>query len=46
LSKVRNWNREELLLALNLYLKLPFGRMHARNAEVAALARVIGRTGG
>lgn len=44
MSKTRNWNREELLLALNLYLKLPFGRMHARNAEVAALARVIGRT--
>jgi len=34
----RLWSREELLVALNLYLKLPFGKMHSRNPEVIRLA--------
>jgi putative restriction endonuclease len=38
------WTREELILALNLYLKLPFGKMHAGNPEVIELANLIGRT--
>lgn len=38
------WNRNEMILALNLYLKLPFGQMHARNEEVIKLAHLIGRT--
>jgi len=38
------WSREELVLALNLYLRLPFGRMHQTNPEVAALATVISRS--
>lgn len=38
------WTREELILALNLYLKLPFGKMHKGNPEVMHLASVIGRT--
>lgn len=40
----RNWRREELLLALNLYCCLPFGQYHSRNPEITALARLIGRT--
>jgi putative restriction endonuclease len=40
----RNWTREEMILALNLYLKLPFGKMHSRTAEVIHLANIIGRT--
>ncbi len=28
------WTREEMLLALNLYLKLPFGRAHARDKDI------------
>ena len=39
-----NWTREELILALNLYLKLPFGKMHSRTPEVIHLAKIIGRT--
>ena len=39
-----NWTREELILALNLYLKLPFGKMHSRTPEVIHLANLIGRT--
>jgi putative restriction endonuclease len=40
----RIWTREELLLALNLYLKLPFGKMHRRNSEVIHLGELIDRT--
>ncbi len=38
------WTREELILAFNLYLKLPFGKMHSRNPEIVGLANLIGRT--
>ncbi|MBD2751948.1 HNH endonuclease [Spirosoma validum] len=38
-----NWTREELILAFNLYLKLPFGKMHKGNEEVKKLAAILGR---
>ncbi|MCU0471686.1 MAG: HNH endonuclease [Arcicella sp.] len=38
------WTREELILAVNLYCKLPFGRLHRLNPEVIHLAELIGRT--
>jgi putative restriction endonuclease len=38
------WSREELILAVNLYCKLPFGKMHSSNPEVIKLATLIGRT--
>lgn len=38
------WTREELILAVNLYCKLPFGRLHRLNPEVINLANLIGRT--
>ncbi|MBO9564742.1 MAG: HNH endonuclease [Niastella sp.] len=38
------WTREEFILALNLYLKLPFGKMHSRTPEIIHLANLIGRT--
>ena len=38
------WTREELILAINLYCKLPFGKLDARNIEVKNLASLIGRT--
>jgi len=38
------WTREELILAINLYCKLPFGKIHRSNPEVIHLANVIGRT--
>jgi putative restriction endonuclease len=40
----RNWSRDELILAFNLYCKTPFGRIHIRNPEIIALAKLIGRT--
>ena len=38
------WTRDELVLAINLYCKLPFGKMHSRNEEIKKLAELIGRT--
>ncbi len=40
----RNWQREELLLALNLYCRLPFGQYHNRNPEIIKLAAYLDRT--
>jgi putative restriction endonuclease len=38
------WTREELILAVNLYCKLPFGKLHRLNLEVINLASLIVRT--
>ncbi|MBN9298265.1 MAG: HNH endonuclease [Filimonas sp.] len=40
----RLWNREELILAINLYCKLPFGKLHKGNPEVIKLSSLINRT--
>jgi putative restriction endonuclease len=39
----RPWKREELLVALNLYHKLTFGQLHARNPVIIALAQKLDR---
>lgn len=41
---INRWTREQLLLAFHLYCQLPFGRLHARNPDIIALARLIDRT--
>ena len=38
------WTREEMILAFNLYLKLPFGKMGSTHPEVIKLAKLIGRS--
>lgn len=38
------WSREELILALNLYLKIPFGKIHHSNPQINKLSRIIGRS--
>lgn len=40
----RNWTREELLLALNLYCKLPFSKFSSSTPEIKQLATIIQRT--
>ncbi|RIJ30845.1 HNH endonuclease [Henriciella algicola] len=40
----RNWDRREVTLAIELYTRLPFGRLHSGNPEIIALAAEIGRT--
>lgn len=42
----KQWTRNELLLALNLYHKLNFGQFHARNRAIIDLAKKLGRTPG
>ena len=38
------WTRDELILAINLYCKLPFGKMHKATPEIIKFAELIGRT--
>jgi putative restriction endonuclease len=40
----RDWTREELIVAFNLYCRIPFGRIHNRNPLIIELAAAIGRT--
>jgi putative restriction endonuclease len=42
----RLWIREELILALSLYLKLPFGKLDSKTPEIIHLAEKLGRTPG
>lgn len=44
MAKHLGWTREQLLIALRLYMHLPFGRLHGRNPEIVDLARKIERT--
>lgn len=43
MAKSPNWTREELILAFNLYLKLPFGKMHKGNPDIIKLSTLLGR---
>ena len=38
------WTREQLILAINLYCKTPFGKLDHRNPDVIDLSEKIGRT--
>ena len=38
------WVRYEYVLVLNLYMKMPFGKMHKGNSDVIALATLMKRT--
>lgn len=40
----RPWTQDELILAFNLYLKLPFGQLHRGNPEVKKLAELLDRS--
>lgn len=40
----RPWEREEFILVLNLYYKLPFGRLNRTTKEVKELARLLNRS--
>lgn len=40
------WTRDQVLIALNLYCQLPFGRLHYRNPEIIEVASKLGRTPG
>jgi putative restriction endonuclease len=40
----RNWTRDELILAANLYFKLTFGEITHKNPKIQQLAELINRT--
>ena len=40
------WTRDQLLLALRLYMRLPFGKLHRLNPEIIEITAQIGRTPG
>ena len=44
MASIRKWSREEMILALNLYLKIPFSKMRSTNPAIVYLAKLIGRT--
>ncbi|HEV8429807.1 MAG TPA: HNH endonuclease [Pyrinomonadaceae bacterium] len=43
-KKNRLWSRDELIIAFNLYCKIPFGQIDQKNSAIIALANVLGRT--
>lgn len=43
-QSAQGWTREQLLVALRLYMRSPFGRLHQRNPEIIELATKIGRS--
>jgi hypothetical protein len=40
----RDWTRDELMLSLNLYYKLPFGKLHSTHPLIQQVAAAMGRT--
>jgi len=40
------WSREHSLIALNLYHKLPFGKLHRKTPQIMQAAEKMGRTAG
>ena len=46
MAKGKAWTRSELILAINLYCKIPFGKIDMRTPEVIQLAQRLDRTPG
>ncbi len=44
MSERSGWTRDQLLIALRLYMRSPFGRLHGRNPRIIEQAGKIGRT--
>src|ERR1035437_287079 len=39
-----NWTREQTIVALNLYCKIPFNRVSSNQPDIIRVAKIIGRT--
>lgn len=46
MARGKIWTRDELIIAMNLYCKLPFGQLHYRNPTIIEMAHRLGRTPG
>ena len=44
MAKGSRWSREELIIAMNLYCKLPFGQLHSRTPIIIQVSEKLGRT--
>ncbi len=44
MAKGRRWSRNELIVAMNLYCKLPFGQLDHRTPIIIEIAQKLGRT--
>lgn len=44
MSAGKLWTKDELIVVFNLYLKLPFGKMHTKTPEVIEMSNLLGRT--
>lgn len=44
MAESKPWVRQQLLVAFSLYVRLPFGRLHARNPDIIQYAMLMGRT--
>lgn len=42
----QKWNRDEIILALDLYFRIPFSKISQNNKDVIALAELLGRSAG
>lgn len=40
----KNWSEQELIVAFNLYCKIPFGQYHKHNKKIIELSKILGRT--
>jgi putative restriction endonuclease len=40
----KNWTREQTIIALNLYCKIPFNRVTSTNPEIIKFSKIIGRS--
>ena len=43
-SQSRKWSKEEAVLALALYCRIPFGKINKSHPQVVELAKLLGRT--
>jgi len=44
MAKGKSWLREELIIAMNLYYKLPFGKLDQRTPIIVQVSQKLGRT--
>jgi len=43
-QRAKNWSRDELIVAFNLYCRIPFGRLYKTNPDIVNIAKSLGRT--
>lgn len=46
MAKRKSWSRDDLIIAMNLYCKLPFGKLDQRTPIIIEVAQKLGRTPG